>query len=102
MINKVQKNQSGVYVLVQCVNSANQHYWYENVEVGQVTPLTKSEQVQLFQEAFEKMSLEEKAEIASDFLKKVRGYAISNVSSKDGFISTNDIVKLETIPQQLK
>ena len=81
---KIQKNEHGVNVLVQVEGSINQHYWHENRQIEVLKTLSDEEII----EAFNKESGGNKdilIKIYKDFLKRIDGYATSNVSNiKDG------------------
>lgn len=77
---KVQKNEYGVNVLVQVEGSNSQHYWHENKQVKVLKTLNDEEII----EAFNKESAGKQdilIKIYKDFLKRIDGYATSNVSN---------------------
>lgn len=94
---KIQKNEHGVNVLVQVEGSGNRHYWHGNKQVKVLKTLTNEEII----EAFNKESIGNQdilIKIYKDFLKKIDGYATSNVSnSRNGDCEMEFSVEYQSI-----
>jgi hypothetical protein len=84
MKGKIQKTESGVFVVVETENSSNRHYSHLDFE-AELELMTPEE----INEAFEKLTLTLKDK--KNLLKKVNGYAISECSAKDGSFNYGDL-----------
>lgn len=89
--NQYQKNDKGVNVIVELKGSSNEHHYHGNIEFDNPRVLGHLEIVGL---AFSNMTNEDRLRVAKDIVKKMDGFAISNVS--DGVIKSGDIVELNS------
>lgn len=89
--NKYQKNDKGVNVIVELKGSNNEHHYHGNIKFENPRALGHIEIIGL---AFSTMTIEDKLKIAKDYLSKMDGFAISNVSN--GVIKVGDIVELNS------
>lgn len=89
MANKIQKNDSGVNVLVESVLTPNsKHISHLDRIVGDIKVLTKEELLHIYDTI---VAEDEKLEVVKNYLKKRDGYATSNVYKKN-VIDYGDIV----------
>lgn len=91
MRNKYQKTQEGVNVIVELEGSENRHIYHENIEFENPRVISDLEIIGI---AFSNISNEDKLRIAKDIVKRMDGFAISNVSN--GIIKHGDIVELNS------
>jgi hypothetical protein len=89
--NQYQKNQDGVNVIVELEGSQNRHIYHGNIEFKNPRVISDLEIIGI---AFANMSNEDKLRLAKDIVKKMDGFAISNVSN--GIIKCGDIVELNS------
>jgi len=89
--NQYQKNDKGVNVIVELKGSDNKHHYHGNIEFDNPKVLSELEIVGI---AFSRMSVEDKLKIAKEYVSKMDGFAVSNVSN--GVIKSGDIVELNS------
>lgn len=89
--NQYQKNDKGVNVIVELKGSSNEHHYHGNIEFDNPRVLGHIEIIGL---AFSRMTIDDKLKIAKEYISKMDGFAISNVS--DGVIKSGDIVELNS------
>ena len=89
--NKVQTNDYGVNVLVETKTSNNHHISHLNREVEIVSVLSDEEIITEWQNRDKSNELE----YAKDWIKKQKGFAISNCNDKESNIGYGTIVKFK-------
>jgi len=90
MVNKVQKNENGVNVIVELEDSSGRHYYHENKRFKNPKLLSDEEIVRI---AEANMTLEDRLEVAKTVVSKLDGYGVSNTSNNT--IKHGDIVEYE-------
>ena len=90
---KVQTNSYGINVLVETYNSSNQHFHHTNKRIEVLKVLTDEEIISIW----ENRGINDKLILAKNWIKKEKGYSVSNCNDETLNINSNSIVNYKEI-----